>query len=187
MSDFNKAITHTQHAEGGYVDHPNDHGGATNYGVSLRLMQTLGSKWDLNNDGKIDAADIKLLTPQHAQAIFKEVFWDPNRYSEISNQAIATKVFDLAVNAGSSRANKLLQEALNYAYPQAKIGVDGKIGTKTLQAIEQLTVAQRRSSDFIFVFSSVIARFYLQLCDNNSTQLSFIKGWCKRALNNYGG
>lgn len=187
MSDFKKAIAHTQAAEGGYVDHPNDHGGATNYGVSLRLMQTLGSKWDLNGDGKIDAADIKLLTPEHAQEIFKDVFWTPNKYDMISNQAIATKVFDLAVNAGSSRANKLLQEAINYAYPDANIVADGKIGSKTINALEHITVAQKRSVDFIAVFSSVIARFYLQLCDNNRTQLSFIRGWCKRALNNYGG
>ena len=55
--------------EGGYVNHPNDKGGPTNMGVTLKTWQTQG--YDKNNDGRIDAKDVKLITKADAISILR--------------------------------------------------------------------------------------------------------------------
>lgn len=45
--------------EGGYVNDPDDPGGATNHGVTVHTMRRLGL--DLNGDGKVDVADVRVL------------------------------------------------------------------------------------------------------------------------------
>lgn len=50
--------------EGGYVNDPDDPGGATNHGVTVHTMRRLGI--DLNNDGAVDARDVQLLSMERA-------------------------------------------------------------------------------------------------------------------------
>ena len=57
--------------EGGYVNHPNDKGGPTNMGVTLKTWQTQG--YDKNHDGRIDANDVKLITKADAVSILAVV------------------------------------------------------------------------------------------------------------------
>ncbi|MEL6424855.1 MAG: glycosyl hydrolase 108 family protein, partial [Pseudomonadota bacterium] len=45
--------------EGGFVDDPDDPGGATKHGVTVHTMRRLGL--DLNGDGGVDRADVRLL------------------------------------------------------------------------------------------------------------------------------
>ena len=72
MSNFEFAHKFTSKWEGGFVDHKNDPGGATNYGVSLRWLKNEGI--DIDGDGKIDINDIKALTPSKAAELFKKEF-----------------------------------------------------------------------------------------------------------------
>ena len=46
--------------EGGFVNDPDDPGGATNHGVTLATLR--GLKADLTGDGRVDVADVKALT-----------------------------------------------------------------------------------------------------------------------------
>ena len=41
MADFKQAIAKVLKNEGGYVDNPNDLGGTTNFGISLRFLQSI--------------------------------------------------------------------------------------------------------------------------------------------------
>ena len=59
--------------EGGYVNDPDDPGGATNYGVTIHTMRRLGL--DLNNDGRITPADVKRLTRSQAEEIFVDHYF----------------------------------------------------------------------------------------------------------------
>ena len=48
--------------EGGYSDHPNDAGGVTKFGISLRYLRDAGhALGDVDRDGDIDADDIRAL------------------------------------------------------------------------------------------------------------------------------
>jgi lysozyme family protein len=54
--------------EGGFVNDPQDPGGATNHGVTIHTMRRLGL--DLNKDGAITSADVRRLTGAQAVEIF---------------------------------------------------------------------------------------------------------------------
>lgn len=54
--------------EGGYVNDPDDPGGATNFGVTIHTMRRLGL--DLDADGDVDADDVQRLTRAQAVDIF---------------------------------------------------------------------------------------------------------------------
>ena len=53
--------------EGGFVNDPDDPGGATNLGVTLATARRLGL--DKDGDGDVDVADVKRLTPADAEAV----------------------------------------------------------------------------------------------------------------------
>lgn len=123
----------TQKWEKGYCNHPNDPGGATYNGVSLRFLKQTGI--DINGDGKIDIQDILTLYRNKDQArvdeIFHKAFWrDPN-LDRFNSLHIQTALYDANVNVGRTQAAKFLQRGLNFV-AKANLAVDGKIGPKTL-------------------------------------------------------
>jgi len=54
--------------EGGFVNDPDDPGGATQFGVTLGTMRRLGL--DLDGDGRVSVNDVKKLTRKDAEEIF---------------------------------------------------------------------------------------------------------------------
>ena len=63
--------------EGGYVDDPDDPGGATNFGVTLGTLRHL--RKDLTQDGRIDRRDLRAMTPKLARDIYVQEYFDtPN-------------------------------------------------------------------------------------------------------------
>lgn len=91
--------------EGGYLNDPDDPGGATNHGVTVHTMRRLGL--DLNGDGVIDADDVKVLTAQRALQIFIDEYFHKPKLDHLPSPVQAS-VFDMYVNAGSN-AVKILQ------------------------------------------------------------------------------
>jgi lysozyme family protein len=55
-------------AQGRFVNDPDDPGGPKNYGVTLKTLKRLGH--DLNQDGRVDIADLKQLSSTQAVQIF---------------------------------------------------------------------------------------------------------------------
>ena len=108
---FDKLISH----EGGYVNHPTDPGGETNYGISKRAYPSL---------------DIKALTLADAKAIYKRDYWDRAQCDQLPSQ-LSYLVFDAAVNSGIGQSIRFLQRAVGVAD-------DGSIGPITLSAIKRL-------------------------------------------------
>ena len=121
--------------EGGYVNDPDDPGGATNHGVTVHTMRRLGL--DLNGDGVIDADDVKVLTAQRALQIFIDEYFHRPKLDTLSPPLQAT-VFDMYVNAGSN-AVKILQRLLNQM--RLSVAVDGVIGPQTARAAAQAMAA----------------------------------------------
>jgi len=88
MDPLDRALAFTLAWEGGFVDNPNDPGGATNYGISQRAFPHL---------------DIRNLTLPEAKDIYKQAYWnaiDGDRRPLV--EAIA--LFDFAVHSGVRRA-----------------------------------------------------------------------------------
>lgn len=140
MSSFDLALPVILRHEGGFVNHPNDPGGATNYGVSLRWLKSLGDLdgdgWldgDLDHDGDVDIDDIKLLTPDMAGHFYRTHWWDKNKYFLVYDQTLATKILDFSVVMGDKQSHKLLQRSLR-AFDKRLVD-DGVLGPKSFEAI----------------------------------------------------
>ena len=175
MSYFDEAIPTILEHEGGYVNDPADSGGATNWGISLRFLKGLEGDFDYDNDGDVDADDIKALPQKSAIGIYWREFWDKYNYEEIIHQDVATKIFDLCVNMGSRSAHKCLQRALMSAGP-SHLKIDGIIGPKTLWAVNQ-SVEQ----SLLSALRSEAACFYRTLIAKKPQMKKYESGWMKRA------
>ena len=172
---FARAIEHVLAHEGGFADHPSDPGGATNWGISIRALKQLEHNnlmdWDLDEDGDVDADDMRLLTRAQAIELYRKHFW----YDALDQLpvVVAIKVFDMGVNMGRRQAGVLLQRALNLSAP---IAIDGAIGPKTIAA-----AAERLSSHFLHDLPAVQAKFYFDLVDKRPARDVFLVGWLRRA------
>lgn len=178
MSRFDYAVDCVLHHEGGFVDHKNDPGGATNFGISLRYLQGQSIiDGDFDGDGDVDADDIRAMTRDDARKAYKVGFWIPNRIQDIKSSLIATKVFDMAVNMGGKQAWKLVQRSCT------KLGVvlsdDGIAGPKTLYAVNSLL-----AEDYILLreIRKQQMEFYEGLVSKKPKLSVFALGWFRRAV-----
>ncbi|MFT4715928.1 MAG: lysozyme family protein [Paracoccaceae bacterium] len=166
--------------EGGFVNDPDDPGGATNHGVTIGTMRRLGL--DLNFDGLVNARDVKKLTATQAEDIFLEHYFAAPGIAKLPND-LQPSVFDMYVNAGSN-AVKILQELLNNM-GQA-VTVDGGIGPQTIKATRQLALAA--PDHFVDAYGIARRYYYYALGDTNQKLRKYARrrdcgkgGWIKRA------
>lgn len=184
MSDFSIAIAEVLKHEGGLADNPADPGGATNFGVSLRYLLARGDldhdglpDGDLDHDGDVDADDIRRMSEVDATRIYRSGWWDKYAYGSIRDQAVATKVLDMAVNMGARQAHKLLQRACNDCGVKPALADDGVIGPRTIQNVNSVYAAP--------LLKHLRARcltFYSEIITRNPELAVFRAGWEKRAL-----
>ena len=113
MAKFKDAIGYVLDNEGGYSEHPSDPGGETFWGISLRYLKGTGEYGDIDDDGDIDADDIRAMTMADAEGFYFRDFWTPLKLDKVESQAVATRVFDMAVNMGLRAAVKIAQKASN--------------------------------------------------------------------------
>jgi len=149
---FERLIGH----EGGYVNHPDDPGGETNWGITKTTART---------NGYMGA--MKALSREQAKVIYKKAFWDRAKCDQYDS-AIGYQLFDAAVNHGIGNAIRMLQRAVNVAD-------DGVIGKLTLAAIQSYDV-----NDILILFNAERLEFYAKL----STFPSFGRGWSRRVAGN---
>lgn len=166
--------------EGGYVNDPDDPGGATNHGVTVHTMRRLGL--DLNHDGKVDAADVRVLSADRALQIFiDEYFHRPG--IDALPAALQPSVFDMYVNAGNN-AVKILQRLLNQM--RISVTVDGAIGPQTSGATAQAFKAA--PDHFVDAYGIARRNYYYALADGRPASRKYARtrkggkgGWIKRA------
>jgi len=171
MSNFDTAIITVLKHEGLFTNDQQDPGGATNYGVSLRWLKSIGVlDGDINHDGEINVDDIKNMTQTDAIRLYHEYWWDKYCYEKIHNQSVSTKAFDLSVNMGSMQAHKCLQRAV-----RATAGIclleDGVLGEKSFEAVNNAN-----SDILLAAFRSEAAGFYRSL-----NKPYYLEGWLNRA------
>ena len=94
-----KAVNLVLESEGGYVNHPDDPGGETNFGISKRAYPHL---------------NIAGLTKEQAIQIYYEDYWMPVARL-VKTPGMRTVVFDAAVNHGVGRALQWAKEFKNPA------------------------------------------------------------------------
>jgi len=174
MADIKKALEATLKHEGGYVFDKDDPGGETYRGVA-RNSNPNWVGWRYLDEMKNNANFPECLNDNRELQIaivdlYKSNYWSRIKGDQIEKQAIANKIFDIAVNMGPGTAAKLLQAALN-------VSIDGRIGNNTLSALNGVNFEL-----FMCEFRLIIIARYMAICKNRYKSRKFLYGWIKRAL-----
>ena len=125
-TDFDRALARVLVYEGGKVDNPKDPGGRTNKGVTQATYNAYRRK------GATPAQDVYLIDDNEVSDIYRNAYWNVIQGDKLP-PGLDFAVFDGGVNSGNGRSVMWLQAALGDAY---KGQIDGQIGDKTLQAIQ---------------------------------------------------
>ncbi|CUH62622.1 putative Peptidoglycan domain protein [Thalassovita gelatinovora] len=166
--------------EGGYVNDPDDPGGATNHGVTLHTLRRLGL--DLDHDGDIDAGDVHRLSRAKAQDIFLTNYFKRPKIDHLP-ELLQASVFDMYVNAGAN-AVKILQRLLRQMGHE--VTVDGMIGPQTAGAARM--AAQAAPAFLADAYGVARRNYYFRLADGRPASRKYARtrsggkgGWIKRA------
>lgn len=166
--------------EGGFVNDPNDPGGATNFGVTIRTMRRLGL--DLDSDGDVDVDDVRRMTADRATEIFIDHYYRAPGIDQLP-EPLQASVFDMQVNSGSN-AVKILQRLLRDM--GLGVAVDGTIGPQTVAAA-QAALEQARDH-LVDAYGIARRNFYYSLADRRPASRRYATrrdggkgGWILRA------
>ena len=156
VSNWDNSFKLMLKSEGGFVNHPSDPGGMTNLGVTK-------ATWENWVGRESDEAEMRGLTPEKVEPLYKKKYWDAVRGDELP-MGLDYLMFDFAVNAGAGRAIKTLQTAVG-------VTPDGGFGPMTMAAVQAVDPVE-----LIERFSQAKEDFYRSL----NTIATFGKGWLNR-------
>ena len=166
--------------EGGFVNDPDDPGGATKYGVTIHTMRRLGL--DLTGDGQVSEADVRALSRENAADIFITHYFERPRIAEIPS-ALQPSLFDMYVNAGAN-AVKILQRLLRDM--GFEVSVDGVIGPQTLAAANK--AAKGNGLALRDAYGVARRNYYFRIADGRVASRKYARtrsggkgGWITRA------
>lgn len=167
MANIALLVPIIQKWEGGYVFDPDDPGGHTFMGITLKTWQKAG--YDKTGDGNIDADDLRLITYEEMiTAILKPYYWDVWQADHIRNQSIANLLVDWIWCSGA-RTIVIVQHIL-------ELKTDGIVGNKTLSAInnypEPYELHKLIKAARIYYIDSI--------CEQRPVLSKFKRGWKNR-------
>ena len=145
--------------EGGFVNDPNDSGGATNKGVTLSTFRRYKGE-----SATVD--ELKAITDGDWDAIFKTMYWDKCRADNIASQAVANLIVDWYWMSGTNAIK----------YVQRLIGTteDGIVGKQTLARLNA------KGDGLTLDIYNYRKDFYHRIVANRPTQKRFLRGWLNR-------
>lgn len=153
---FDQIFERVMGHEGRYVNHPDDPGGETNWGVTIGTARA---------NGYFGA--MRSMTRLQAKEIYRKAFWERAKCAQY-HSIIGFQVFDAAINHGIGNAIRILQRAVGVAD-------DGKVGQETLGAINAKSL-----DDVLVLFNAERLEFYTKL----KTFDIFGRGWSRRIVSN---
>lgn len=163
--DTNKLIRDIIEREGGFVNHPNDKGGPTKWGITAA---TLGRWRSLGRNATIE--EVRALTKQEAEDIYYVQYVKKPGFDKVPDEHLRTQLVDYGVNSGPMLAITKLQEIIG-------ADADGILGNETLSA---LSLKDQRVVNNQLVAARV--RMFGRIVTKAKTQIAFLDGWLARAL-----
>lgn len=167
--------------EGGYVDHPDDPGGATKYGITEAVARANGYSGHMRDLPRSTAFQI-YLTRYVVAPNFDDVAAVDERVGE--------ELIDTGVNAGQKRAGEWFQEALNGLNNRGRdygnISVDGAVGPNTINAFRAFKRRRGASATLIMLraLDALQGAHYMRLARDDSKFESFLNGWLLHRIGN---
>ena len=103
--NFQKALEFLFPSEGGYSNHKNDKGGATNMGITQNTYNAYRKSKNL------PIKDVKNITKNEAIKIYYENYWIPSGADKINDSSMSIALFDTAVLHGPGTAKKYYNQS----------------------------------------------------------------------------
>lgn len=148
-----------------FTNDPADPGGATNFGITQDAL----NYYRENHPEFPDS--VRNITEQDAKRIYSDVYWI---WRGIEDDPLASKLFDMGVNMGLSKAVKALQSVLSmFGHILAQ---DGKLGPVTL-----LQANAEHPSNLMSALCGYQRRHYEAWIANNPAREKFRDGLMARA------
>ena len=165
-TEFNEIIEEVLEAEGGFVNDPDDLGGATNFGVTQKSYSAF-------LDREVSVDDVKNMTREEAKECYKKDFWYPAKVDRLPEN-LRHIYFDMTVNMGRKNAGKIIQQAVNTKKNQTLLEVDGIVGSGTLSHVTDLTLKDVLVERAMFFANNCFdgSRFA-----KRTSQNKFLRGW----------
>lgn len=161
MANFDAAFHVVMKHEGGYVNNPMDRGGPTHFGVTQGDL----AHW-YNRPVSID--EIKNLDIELAKKYYIVKFWDHLKLEAISNNKIATLIFDQGILRGPGRIIQDIQHIL-------KLDPDGIMGPDTIHAINN---QQELPFGIKIIEAAQLSLSFI--VQGKPSQVEFLAGWISR-------
>ena len=171
---FEVAVSVVLLHEGGLTNNPNDPGGLTDFGISLRFLRAAGIDGNMNRSDHIGPEDIRALTPTKAKSIYYTYFYIKYNINYIQSQMLTNSLLDMAVLMGGQEAIWLLQIPVNKLV-EGKVNIDGLLGQKTLALVNCAN-----SEQLNFNFKDQCRTHFLELVAKNPKLKGFLDGWNNR-------
>jgi lysozyme family protein len=156
------------HFERGFVNDPDDRGGATNFGVT---QATLGVAWHLGRAATVD--EVRRLTRETAIDVLVLQFVLVPRFDRIMSWRLRFALIDYGINSGPVNGARALQRILG-------LRPDGVIGPITIAKVNGLTpdllrlAAAKHIGDRLRLVGRLVTR------RPELKQYRFGEGWCNR-------
>lgn len=162
--------------EGGFVNDPDDPGGATNFGVTIHTLRRL------RPGARVGVQDVRALTREQAIEIYVEHYFTRPRIAELPEPLWPT-VFDMYVNAGAN-AVRILQRLL--VQMGLDVATDGVIGPQTIAAAHR--AYDMAPSHLVDAYGIARRDYYYRIADQRPASRKFARrrdggkgGWITRA------
>jgi lysozyme family protein len=174
MIDVDQLIDALIEREGGYINRPDDKGGATRFGITTAVAKLHGY-----------AGPMQQFPRDQAVAIYRELYWLRPRFDEVAKRSerLAAELFDTGVNMGPAVPATFLQRALTALNRNGKdypdLVPDGKIGDVTLAALDGLLRARGHSGERVLLIAvdALKGERYLRLAERRPANEAFLYGW----------
>lgn len=177
MSDtFDRLIEGVLGREGGYVNHPDDRGGETIWGITVAVARRYGY-----------AGSMRSMTRGSAIEIYRKQYWTGPGFDLISriSEKIAEELFDTGINMGPGVAATMLQRCLNALNRQGKdyadIKVDTAAGPATRRALESYLRVRGAEGEVVMLkgLNCLQGERYIDLAEKRQANESFVYGWLR--------
>ena len=160
MADYRKLKPFILRWEGGYINDQADLGKQTNKGVTLSTYRSVFGK-------NKTVSDLKKITDEQWEFIFKKFYWDKWKADDIKDQNVANILVDWLWCSGSYGI-KIPQRVLG-------VSVDGIVGSKTIASINA-----RDGRELFDTIKQERKDFIDRICQTRPQNRKFKNGWMNR-------
>lgn len=164
MAEVKKLVPFILKWEGGFVNDPDDLGGATNKGITIGTYATYCRR---KGYPEPTVERLKMMTQDTWTEIMKSMYWDRWKADKIVNQSVANILVDWVWASGINGIKR----------PQQLLGVkaDGLVGPQTLASVNA-----KDAEALFYAIKADRIRFIDEICKKRPANLKFKKGWLNR-------